>query len=219
MLMVVAPASMAIRTISHEKVAIRARRIFRRELHVVDKRTRQPHRFGGLVERLLRGRSSACTRGADRWRPGRRGCAGAGQTEWRARRSRCLPLGAGQRGDARLANCLGDGGDGGKVALRGHGETGLDDVDAQIFKGMRHGELFLRGHAAAGRLLAIAQSGVEERNVIGDLICSYLTPGTGKPFANSNSFIFSHPRGYKAKLFFLGKRLQLLMRELVRHQS
>ena len=75
-------------------------------------------------------------------------------------------LGPGQRSDARLADGLGDGGDGRKVALGGHGEAGLDDVHAQIFKGVSHGELFLRGHAAAGRLLAVAQGGVEEDYVI-----------------------------------------------------
>jgi hypothetical protein len=32
---------------------------------------------------------------------------------------------------------------------------------------MGHGELFLRGHAAAGRLLAIAKGGVKEGDVIG----------------------------------------------------
>ncbi len=75
-------------------------------------------------------------------------------------------LGAGEGSDARLANGLRDGGDGGEVAFGGHGEAGLDDVDAQILKGVRHGEFFLRGHAAAGGLLAVAQSGVEECNVI-----------------------------------------------------
>ncbi len=75
-------------------------------------------------------------------------------------------LGAGQRGDARLADGLGDGGDGREVALGGHGKAGLDDVHAQILQGVSHGELFLRGHAAARRLLAVAQGGVEEDYVI-----------------------------------------------------
>ncbi len=74
--------------------------------------------------------------------------------------------GAGQRGDARLAHGLGDGSDGRKVALRGHGETGLDDVHAQIFKGMGHGQLFLRGHATSRRLFAVAKCGVEKDYMI-----------------------------------------------------
>jgi hypothetical protein len=31
---------------------------------------------------------------------------------------------------------------------------------------MGHGELFLRGHAAAGRLLAVAQRGIEKNYMI-----------------------------------------------------
>ena len=73
----------------------------------------------------------------------------------------------------RLADGLRDGGDGGEVAFRGHRESGLDNVHAQVLEGMGHGELFLGRHAAAGRLLAIAQSGVEERYVIGGLVCAH----------------------------------------------
>ena len=80
-----------------------------------------------------------------------------------------FPLGAGQGTDARSADGLGDGGDGREVALGRHGEAGLDDVHAEVFKGMGHGELFLGGHAAAGRLLAVAQGGVKEDNVIWSL--------------------------------------------------
>jgi len=72
-------------------------------------------------------------------------------------------LGAGQRRDARLADGLGDGGDGREVAFGGHGEAGLDDVHAQILKSMGHGQLFLRSHGAAGRLLAIAQRLVSKK--------------------------------------------------------
>ena len=71
-------------------------------------------------------------------------------------------LGARQGSDARLADGLRDGGDRGEVAFGGHGKAGLDDVHAQVLERVGHGELFLRGHAAAGRLLAVAQSGVEE---------------------------------------------------------
>ncbi len=75
-------------------------------------------------------------------------------------------LSSSQRRDARLPHGLGDGGDGREVALGGHGEAGLDDVHAQVFKGMGHGELLLRGHRAAGRLLAVAEGGVKESYVI-----------------------------------------------------
>ena len=75
-------------------------------------------------------------------------------------------LGASQRGNARAANGLGDGGDGREVAFGGHGKAGFKDVDAQVFESVGHRELFLGGHAAAGRLLAIAEGGVEDQNLI-----------------------------------------------------
>ncbi len=75
-------------------------------------------------------------------------------------------LGAGQRCDAGLANGLSNGGDGSEVAFGSHGKTGLDDVHSQIFQGVRHGEFFLGGHAAAWGLLAVAQSGVEKDYVV-----------------------------------------------------
>ena len=100
-------------------------------------------------------------------------------------------LGAGQGSDARLANGLRNGRDGGEIALRSHGESGLDDVDAQVLKGVRHGELFLRGHAAAGRLLAIAQSGVEECNVIW-IVAFMCHACRGRPFL---TLLFSRIRG------------------------
>src|SRR5271157_2251095 len=74
--------------------------------------------------------------------------------------------GASQRSDARLPYGLGNRSDGCKVALRGHGEAGLDDVYPQVLQGVRHGQLFLRRHAATGRLLAVAQRGVEEDNAV-----------------------------------------------------
>ena len=64
--------------------------------------------------------------------------------------------------DARAANGLGNGGDSREVAFGCHGEAGFEDVDAQIFQGVGHGELFLGGHAATGRLFAVAKGGVED---------------------------------------------------------
>jgi len=53
-----------------------------------------------------------------------------------------------------------------------------------------HGQFFLRRHAAAGRLLAIAQSGVEEGNVIG-VIC-HMSRLPGEDVASISSFA-DHP--------------------------
>ena len=48
-------------------------------------------------------------------------------------------------------------------------------------KGMGHGELFLRGHAAAGGLLAVAQRGVEKVNVIRSHFLPVKAMSDGKP--------------------------------------
>ncbi len=150
-----------------QKVAIGAGRVFRRELDIVDKRARQAHRFAGAIERFLAADLELVFEVQIARREEDVNARAVGKLQRPSGHLDVFILGAGQRRDARLANGLRDGGDGGEVALRGHGKSGLDDVHAQVFKGVSHGELFLRGHAATGRLLAVAQSGVEECNVIG----------------------------------------------------
>ena len=149
-----------------KEVAIGAGGVFRREFDVVDERAGQADGFAGEVECLLAADLELVFE-VQIARGEKDVDAGAvGELDGAGGHFDVFRLGAGQRGNARLADGLRDGGDGREVAFRGHGEAGLDDVHAQVLKGMGHGELFLRGHAAAGRLLAVAQSGVEEGNVI-----------------------------------------------------
>ena len=54
-----------------------------------------------------------------------------------------------------------DGVDGFEIAFAGDWEAGFQDVHAELDQLAGHGQLFRNGHAAAGRLLAIAQSRVE----------------------------------------------------------
>ena len=53
------------------------------------------------------------------------------------------------------------------VAARGNGEAGLDDIDAELSQCLRDPQLLRQRHAAAGRLLAIAQRRVEDQDPIG----------------------------------------------------
>src|SRR5579863_5612541 len=53
-----------------------------------------------------------------------------------------------------------------KVAMRSNGEAGLNHVHAEPFQLARHGELFMNRHAATRRLLAIAECGVEDDDVL-----------------------------------------------------
>ncbi len=150
----------------HQKVAVRAGGVLGRKLHVVAQRARQAHRFAAEVQRL-RAADLQLVFEMQIARSQKDVDAGAvGKLQGARGHLDVFGLGAGQGRDARLADGLGNGGDGREVALRGHGEAGLDDVHAQILQGMGHGQLFLRGHAAARRLLAVAQGGVEEDYVI-----------------------------------------------------
>ncbi len=69
---------------------------------------------------------------------------------------------AGQTADDGALDLAGDGLHGGEIAGAAGRETGLDDIDTQADELV--GDLQLLGsvHAAAGRLLAVAQGGVEE---------------------------------------------------------
>ena len=79
-----------------------------------------------------------------------------------------LALAAGERGDAGAANLFGDGVDGVEVALRGDREAGFDDVNAERGELVRHAQLFAVVHGAAGRLLAVAEGGVKEDDLVGE---------------------------------------------------
>src|SRR5580765_1590658 len=53
------------------------------------------------------------------------------------------------------------------VAPRGDRKAGFDDVDAKFRKRLRHAQLLRLRHAAARRLLAVAERGVKDEDAIG----------------------------------------------------
>ncbi len=79
-------------------------------------------------------------------------------------------LGAGEGGDTwgvgGAADLGCDGVDAGEVAMRGDGEAGFDDVDAEGCELVGHAQLFVVVHGAARRLFAVAEGGVEEDYVV-----------------------------------------------------
>ena len=81
-------------------------------------------------------------------------------------RSMSFMRGAGQAADHRVLHHLADLGDGLEVAVGGDREAGLDDVDAHLVEHFGDLQLFLQGHRGAGRLLAVAQGGVENENAV-----------------------------------------------------
>src|SRR5260370_25782869 len=72
--------------------------------------------------------------------------------------------GAAQACNDGAANDCGDGLHGGEIAIGGDGESGFDHVDAEAVELVREAQLFLMVHAATGRLLSVAQGGVENGN-------------------------------------------------------
>ena len=55
---------------------------------------------------------------------------------------------------------------GSEVTFGGDGESGLENVHAKVAKLVRHAQLFFVVHGAAGGLLAVAQCGVEEDDLV-----------------------------------------------------
>ena len=68
---------------------------------------------------------------------------------------------AGQPADHGPADRLGDLAHGLEIAGRGDGKAGLDHVHAQLDQGLGNFQLLGQVHAGAGRLLAVAERGVE----------------------------------------------------------
>ena len=77
-----------------------------------------------------------------------------------------LLAGAREAADHGVLGALGDLVDGGEIALRGDREAGLDDVDAHVVEHLGDFELLLVRHGGAGRLLAVAQGGVEDDDAV-----------------------------------------------------
>ncbi len=69
---------------------------------------------------------------------------------------------AGQAADDAVADLGGDGVNGFEIAVGTDGESGFDDVDAHGFEELGDLQLFRAGEGCAGRLLAVAQGGVED---------------------------------------------------------
>ena len=149
-----------------KEFAVRACGVLGRELHVLTQCACQPHRLTAQIQSLLAANLQLVFQ-MQVARSEEDVDAGAVGKLQRARRHfNVFGFGARQRGDARLADGLRDGGNRGEIALGGHGKAGLDNVHAQVLQSVRHGQLFLRCHAAAGGLLAVAQRGVEKDYVI-----------------------------------------------------
>ena len=148
-----------------EEREVAARRILRRELHVVAIRRAR----GRRPTRPARGTARA----ADAQLVFEVNVGGGEEdVNARARRLRQRRPGAidvrrdraGQAGDDRPPHGAGNGAHRLEVAIRRDREAGLDDVHAEAIELLRQAQLLGRGHAEAGRLLAVAKRRVEHLN-------------------------------------------------------
>ena len=78
-----------------------------------------------------------------------------------------LRVAAGEAADDRALHLARHRVDALAVPARGGREAGLDDVDAELGERARDAQLLRAGHAAAGRLLAVAQRGIEDQHAVG----------------------------------------------------
>ena len=90
------------------------------------------------------------------WMPGFAACS----TAFNARSISAL-LGAREAHDARTSNFLTNPAHRIEIAVRRCGKAGFDHVDAELLQLTRDDDFLFGGHARARRLLAVAQSGVE----------------------------------------------------------
>ena len=147
-----------------EVVEVAPRRVLGRELHVVDVPPRAGDRAGRGLESLA-ARHVELVREVEVRRGDERVEARPGAAVERLERAVHVRVhGARERGDHGTADGLRDGADAREVVFRGDREPGLEDVHAQLVE--LHGEAHLLrlAHREAGRLLAVPERRVEDRD-------------------------------------------------------
>jgi hypothetical protein len=136
------------------------------ELHLVGPLAGEAHRPHGHLHHLV-GILLELVLHVDR-RAGQEGVDAAplGRLEGLGRRLQVLLHAAGQRGDGRALDLLGDQPAGLELVGGGDREAGLDDVHPQAGQLGGHLVLLLRAHRGAGGLLPVAQGGVENDDAL-----------------------------------------------------
>ena len=165
----VAPALIAVSTQRHRKSCSVRVRVLGRPLDVVDVVARaldrgadQLEHLGGLLLQLA---LHVDRRGGDEGVDARP----LGMSHRLAAAVDVLEAGAGEAGDGRSLDPLWRSRlTASKSPSEAIGKPGLDDVDAHLVEQLGDLELLLERHRRAGRLLAVAQRGVEDDDVIGD---------------------------------------------------
>ena len=147
-----------------EVVEVAPRRVLGRELHVVDVPPRAGDRAGRGLESLA-ARHVELVREVEVRRGDERVEARPGAAVERLERAVHVRVhGARERGDNGTADGLRDGADAREVVLRGDREPGLEDVHAELVELDGEAHLLRLAHREAGRLLAVPERRVEDRD-------------------------------------------------------
>ena len=172
-----------------QKLEFRTRSVFRRKLDIGAQRPCMPHaRHGGFDDFFLRHVQLVLAMdgtGGQKDVDARLGCV-----------LHCLPaevdvlgIAAGEAGDDRALHFARNGVDGLPVALGSHGKASLDDVHAELRQRPPDPKLLRQRHAAARRLLAVTQRGVEDQDAVCVAVRSGHHPnssrGAGGPLARA----------------------------------
>ena len=161
-----------------QEIRLGARCVHRRPFHIVGMRAGPRHRGDHDLEHLLRAHLQLILpvdrRGADEGVD----AAPLGMAHRFARPVDVLRIAARQAAHDRVLHQLRNLRDGLEIAVRRGREARLDDVDAHRIQQLRDLELLVMGHGGAGRLLAVAQRGVEDQYAVffgsrGGGVCSF----------------------------------------------
>jgi hypothetical protein len=149
-----------------QEVDLRAPRVFRRELHVVRIAQRPTHRRDRLLQDLVGGHVELLLHMDRRGRDEGVDAPGVGPGQRLPSAVDVLVERPGQCADPAVLNDRRDCLDALEVALAGDRESGLDHVHLELLECLGDAHLLVPGHGRAGRLLAVAQRGVEDDQMV-----------------------------------------------------
>ena len=159
---------------AHEELLVGAAGVLRVELDIVHEAAGVLHRVHGALDGLVLGEAELVTQMAGGHAQTRMDARALRRAQGLGRNLDIAVDGAGEAADG--AGVAGDAADllhALEVARAGDGEPRLDDVDLHAHELAGDDELFLGVHACAGRLLAVAQGGIEDGNLTAHGASSY----------------------------------------------
>ena len=149
-----------------EEIDVAARAVLARPLHISAQVPRQAHTVGNRFQHLL-GLHPQLILHMQRAGGNKGMNAGMRSTlEGLGSAGNITLLRAGKATNAGITDGCGNALDGFKIAVGGSGEPRFDHIDPHAFKGAGDADFFLKRHAGAGRLFAIAQGCIKNDDLL-----------------------------------------------------